>query len=111
MGAGPTPFPAHPVNGESGPPTRGIDARALEDPPDCRGHELMAKADQLAVDAPVAPRRVVAGHLQHQFAYGRWDLDLPLQHGDLMAQDQDLLVLRAFRSREQGQPAEHPEDR
>lgn len=31
----------------------------------------MPEAGQLAVDTPVAPGRVVAGHLQHQLADGR----------------------------------------
>ena len=40
-----------------------------------------------------------------------WDLDLPLEHGDLMAQDQDLRVLSVVRPGEQGQPAEHARHR
>jgi hypothetical protein len=34
-------------------------------------------------------------------------LDLALQHGDLMAQDEDLGVLGAVGPGEQGEPAEH----
>ncbi len=37
------------------------------------------------------------------------DVDLPLEHGDLVAQDHDLDVLGAIGSGEQGKPAEHPE--
>jgi len=35
--------------------------------------------------------------------------DLALEHGDLMAQDQDLGVLGAVGAGEQGKPAEHAE--
>ena len=34
-------------------------------------------------------------------------LDLPLEHSDLMPQDQDLRVLDAVRAGDQGKPAEH----
>jgi hypothetical protein len=34
-------------------------------------------------------------------------LDLPLEHGDLVAQDQDLGVLGTVGAGKQGQPAEH----
>jgi hypothetical protein len=37
--------------------------------------------------------------------------DLPLEHGHLVAQDQDLDVLGAFRPSEQDKPAEHPQYR
>jgi hypothetical protein len=37
--------------------------------------------------------------------------DLPLEHGDLMAQDQDIGVLGAIGPGGQGKPAEHPEHR
>jgi len=36
-------------------------------------------------------------------------LDLPLEHGDLMAQDEDLGVLRGVGASQQGKPAEHAE--
>ena len=38
-------------------------------------------------------------------------LDLPLEHGDLMTQDQDLGVLGAVGAGEQGKPAEHAQHR
>ena len=38
-------------------------------------------------------------------------LDLPLEHGDLVTQDQDLGVLGAVGAGEQGQPAEHAQGR
>ena len=38
-------------------------------------------------------------------------LDLALEHGDLMAQDQDLRVLGPVGAGEQGKPAEDPEHR
>jgi hypothetical protein len=38
-------------------------------------------------------------------------LDLPLEHGDLMAQDQDLSVLETTGAGEQHEPAEHPQHR
>jgi len=34
-------------------------------------------------------------------------LDLPLEHGDPMSQDQDLRLLGTVGPREQGKPAEH----
>jgi hypothetical protein len=37
--------------------------------------------------------------------------DLPLKHGDLVAQDQDLRILGVIGPGEQSQPAEHPEHR
>lgn len=39
------------------------------------------------------------------------DLDLPLEHDDLMAQDKDLRVLGTVGPREQGKPAEHAQHR
>src|ERR1017187_6753544 len=42
----------------------GVDAGCLEDLPDGGGRDLVAEAGQLAKDPPVAPGRVVAGHLQ-----------------------------------------------
>jgi hypothetical protein len=38
-------------------------------------------------------------------------LNLTLEHGDLVAQDQDLSVLGAIGPGEQGKPAEHPQRR
>jgi hypothetical protein len=38
-------------------------------------------------------------------------LDLPLKHGNLLAQDQDLRVLGALGPGQQGEPAEYPEHR
>ena len=57
--------------GLPGPPGRGVDARLLQDLPHSRWRHLMAQADQLAVNAPVAPARIVPGHLQHQLPDGR----------------------------------------
>ena len=36
-------------------------------------------------------------------------LDLPLEHGNLMTQDEDLGVLGVVGAGQQGEPAEHPE--
>ena len=44
----------------------GVDAGCLEDLPDGGGRDLLAENGQLAADPPVAPGRVVAGHLQHK---------------------------------------------
>ena len=41
---------------------RGVDAGGPEDLPDRGGGDAVAEADEFAVDAPVAPRRVLAGH-------------------------------------------------
>jgi hypothetical protein len=38
-------------------------------------------------------------------------LDLALEHGDLMAQDQDLRILGPVGPGEQGEPAKHPNQR
>ena len=40
-----------------------------------------------------------------------WGLDLTLEQGDLVTQDQDLGVLGAVRAGEQGEPAEHTQHR
>ena len=58
--------------------------------------ELAARQQpgQRGQDRPVGPRQPR-------------DLDLALEHGDLMAQDQDLGVLGPVGPGEQGQPAEH----
>ena len=47
--------------GWAGASRGGIDARSLEDLPDGGGGDLVAEADQLAVDAAVAPGRVLSG--------------------------------------------------
>jgi hypothetical protein len=52
--------------GRAGPQGSGLDARGLEDHPHGGGGEMVAESDQLAVDAAVAPGRVLAGHPQHQ---------------------------------------------
>jgi len=44
----------------------GIESGILQDLPDSRGCHAMAESDQLAVDPPVAPARILAGHPQHQ---------------------------------------------
>mgnify|MGYP000993723073 CR=1 FL=1 len=48
--------------GGPGPVGGGVDAGVAEDLPHARGGDLVAQAGQFAVDAPVAPRRVLAGH-------------------------------------------------
>jgi hypothetical protein len=45
---------------------RRVDARVLEDLPHRRRRQLVAQTGQFAMDAPVAPARVVPRHLQHQ---------------------------------------------
>ena len=59
--------------GRAGPSRGGIDARGLEDRPDGGGGDLVAEADQLAVDASVAPAWVLPGHPQHQRPHGLCD--------------------------------------
>jgi hypothetical protein len=56
--------------GLPGSPGRGIDTCLFEDLPYRRWGELVAHACQLAMDAPVAPARVVPRHLQCQHAQG-----------------------------------------
>ena len=53
---------------------------------------------QRGQDRPVSPRQPRC-------------LDLALEHGDLMAQDEDLGVLGTVGAGEQGEPAEHPQHR
>ena len=43
-----------------------VDARVFEDLPDGGRRDAMSEADQFAVDAPVAPRRILGGDLQDQ---------------------------------------------
>ncbi len=45
---------------------RRVDSGGLEELPDGGGRDLIAEACQLAADPPVAPGRVVAGHLQRE---------------------------------------------
>jgi hypothetical protein len=52
--------------GQAGPSGRGVDARVFEDLPYGRRRDDIAEAGQLAVDAPIAPGRVIARHLQRQ---------------------------------------------
>jgi hypothetical protein len=52
--------------GRSGPLRSGVNARGLEDLPHRRGGHPVAEADQLALDASIAPTRVLPGHPQHQ---------------------------------------------
>src|ERR1035441_509371 len=46
----------------------GVDAGFLEDLPDGGGRDLVPEARELAADPPVAPGRVVAGHLEREAA-------------------------------------------
>ena len=41
---------------------RGVDAVVFEDSPDCGGPDLVAEVGEFAVDAAVAPGRIVCGH-------------------------------------------------
>jgi len=72
-----------------------------------------ARADDQAQLAELA-----AGQLPGQRGYDRpvgpgqpRGLDLALEHGNLMAQDEDLGVLGAVGTGQQGEPAEHAEHR
>jgi hypothetical protein len=68
---------------------------ARQDCPDRRGAGSMPSSFRIChtVDGLRQPRRP----------------DLALEHGDLVAQDQDLGVLSAVRTGEQGEPAKHPQ--
>jgi hypothetical protein len=59
--------------GRPGPSRRGIEARTLQDSPDGRGGYGVAESDQLALDPPVAPSRILAGHPQDQGSDRRCD--------------------------------------
>ena len=52
--------------GWASPSWRGIESGVLQDFPDGRGGHGMAEADQLALDAPVAPAGILAGHPQYE---------------------------------------------
>ena len=52
--------------GRAGPSRGGVDAGGLEDRPDGGGGDRVAEADQLALDASVAPGGILPGHPQHQ---------------------------------------------
>ena len=54
--------------------------------------------DQRGQDCPIGP-----GQSRH--------LDLALEHGDVVAQDEDLGILGAVRPRQQAKPAEHTQHR
>ena len=56
--------------GLPGPPGRGAAAGVFSGSATPRRRNLVAQAGQLAVDAPVSPARVIAGHRQHQRPYG-----------------------------------------
>jgi hypothetical protein len=44
----------------------GVDAGPVQDVPYGAGRDLVAETDQLTVDAPMAPGRIVGGQAQHQ---------------------------------------------
>ena len=52
--------------GGTGPTRRRIESRVLQNLPDSRRGHGIAEADQLALDAPVPPAGILAGHPQHQ---------------------------------------------
>ena len=52
--------------GWSGPMTGGVDSTGAEDLPHGRRCQLVAEPDEFAVDAPIAPVRVLAGELDDQ---------------------------------------------
>jgi hypothetical protein len=60
---------------------------------------------------PVLAPRLLGGRMAACGSLSSGGLDLPLEHGDLMAQDQDLSVLGAIGLGERGKPAEHVERR
>ena len=58
--------------GRSGPLRGRVDAGGLQDCPDGGGGDVVAESDQFAVDASVAPGRVLPGHPQHQCPDRLW---------------------------------------
>jgi hypothetical protein len=52
--------------GRAGPSRSGIETGGFKDLPDGGGGDTVAESDQLALDTPVAPGRVFAGHPQYQ---------------------------------------------
>jgi hypothetical protein len=99
----------------------------VEDVPHGAGCDLVAEADQFAVDAPVSPGRVLGGQAQHQLAdllADRWlagqrrehdpvgglqrrAVYLPAEHGDLVAQHEEFDVRGAVVAGELGQHLQH----
>lgn len=69
------------------------------------------RRDDQAQLAELAARQQPGERGQHRPVGPRelWGLDLALEHGDLMAQDQDLGVLGPVRAGQQGGQAENPE--
>jgi hypothetical protein len=55
-----------PPTGIGAPRRRWRDSVALQDPPDRRGAHVMAECEQLALDPPVSPARVLPRHPHHQ---------------------------------------------
>jgi hypothetical protein len=49
----------------SGSPRRWVDSGAVQDGPHGGGADLVAEAGELAVDAAVAPRRILGGEADH----------------------------------------------
>jgi hypothetical protein len=51
------------------PPRRRLDPRAAQDRPDSAGRQRDTKPDQLALDTPVPPARILLRQPQHQLAH------------------------------------------
>jgi hypothetical protein len=60
--------PQERLPGRGGASWRRADPRRAEDPPDGSGADAVTEPDQLALDAAMAPRRILAGQPDHQFA-------------------------------------------
>jgi hypothetical protein len=58
--------------GRAGASWSGVDPRVLQDRPYGGGGNPVAESDQFALNASVAPVRVLVGHPQHQGAEGLW---------------------------------------
>jgi hypothetical protein len=59
--------------GGSGPPCRRGDAGCVQDLPDGGGADLVAESGEFAVDASVAPNRVLGGQAHRQYPQSGWD--------------------------------------
>jgi hypothetical protein len=84
-------------------------------PPDKVGvpAQQSARGDDQAQLAELAPGQQPGQRGQHRPVGPRQPrvLDLPLEHSDLVPQDQDLGVLGSVGAGEQGKPAEHTQHR
>jgi hypothetical protein len=65
----------------SGPPRCGVDSGGVQNCPDGGGADLVAEADEFAVDASISPRRILGGQAHDQGAQACGDGGSPGSDG------------------------------